>query len=81
MSHYFFLQNVPFGNFFAYLVTFSFILPVRETFYFIKVSCTFMPVDVTCLHRFLLYNHGVTALFFKSGFTFYARCGGVSGGS
>ena len=81
MSHFFLLQNVPFGNISLHLHTLSSILPVRETFYFIKVSCTFMPVNVTCLHGFLFCNHRVTALFFKGGFVFYARCGGVSGGS
>jgi len=32
--HYLFLQNVPIGNFFLFLLTFSYILPVRETFLF-----------------------------------------------
>jgi len=49
MSHFFFLQNTPFGNIFILLHVFSSILPVRETFLFffihigiifIKVSCT-----------------------------------------
>ena len=36
-------------------------------FVFIKVSCTFMPVHVTCLHKFLLCNHRVTAFFLGGG--------------
>jgi hypothetical protein len=32
MSHFFFLQNTPFGNIFLHLHIFSSILPVRETF-------------------------------------------------
>jgi len=29
------LQNAPFGNIFGFLPTFLYILPVRETFYFV----------------------------------------------
>ena len=56
MSHFFLLQNVPFGNISLHLHTFSSILPVRETFSFMSY------IGFTLgLHDFLLKFHALYA--------------------
>jgi len=67
ISHFFFLQNTPFGNISVIYATFSYILPVRETFLFFPVDLIilFLQGNLLCYCRLTYFKNACKCMKFK----------------